>query len=193
MKRTPPEGGSSRRQYDRREVLGAVTVVGVGAVAGCVGEAEVEPISLAGERTCDVCGMIVEDHPGPVGQIHFEDDTEEGGRPAQFCSSLCTYEYRFDAEDAGRTVLETFLTDYSRVDYDVYEEAGIVHITSHVEAETFGPEATLTFVVGSDVVGAMGPAIVPFGDRENASSFVADLGGDLFGHDEIDRELVEAL
>jgi len=66
--------------------------------------------------------MIIADHPGPVGQIHFEDDEPEGGRPGQFCSSTCTYTYRFDAEDAGRTVRAAFLTDYSLVDQEVFQE-----------------------------------------------------------------------
>lgn len=178
---------------DRREVLGSIAAIGLVGLAGCTGEETVEPVSLDGELSCDVCGMIIEDHPGPVGQIHFEDDTEEGGRPAQFCSAICTYEYRFDAEDAGRTAIETFLTDYSTVDYDVYEEAGIVHITSHVGADAFGPESSLTLVIGSDSIGAMGPAIVPFGEPDDAAEFADEHGGELFDPADVDRELIEAL
>lgn len=178
---------------DRRRLLGAVAAIGIGGLAGCTGSSNVEPISLAGDRSCDRCGMIIEDHPATVGQIHFEDDSEEGGRPAQFCSGICTYGYLFDARDEGRTVLETFLTDYSSVDYDVYEEAGIVHITSHVEADAFAPESALTIVVGSDVKGAMGPALVPFSDEDDAESFTGEYGGQRYDPDEIDRELIEAM
>ncbi len=99
----------------RRALLGGVAAAGVAGLAGCAGDesASISPVSIDEDQACDQCGMIVSDHPGTVGQVHFEDDEPEGGRPAQFCSGTCTYRYRFDAEDQGRTALATFLTDYS--------------------------------------------------------------------------------
>ena len=164
----------------RRTVLTGVVAAGSVAVAGCLGGddgADVDPVSLDGERSCDQCGMIVEDYPGPVGQIHFADDEPEGGRPGQFCSSTCTYRYRFDEGDAGRDPVATFLTDYSLVDQEVFEEGDDVLFSSHVERDAFARTESLTVVAGSDVAGAMGPELIPFSADADVESFRESYGG----------------
>ena len=183
----------------RRRVLGGIAGGVPFVLAGCLGgggdgdEASIEPVSLDGERACDQCGMIVEDHPGPVGQVHFADDEPEGGRPAQFCSSVCTYTYRFDAEDAGRDPLVTFLTDYSRVDQEVFEEGSDVMFSSHVEPSAFSRSTDLTVVADSDVAGAMGPELIPFGEAADVESFVDDYGGEPLDAEAVDRGTLEGL
>ena len=179
---------------DRRALLAGVAGGVAFASAGCLGDDEagdVEPVSLDGERACDQCGMIVEDHPGPVGQIHFEDDEPEGGRPAQFCSSTCTYTYRFDAEDGGREPRVTFLTDYSRVDQEAFEEGDDVLFSSHVEADAFARTTELTVVAGSDVAGAMGPELIPFSDDADVDAFVDEYGGEPIDAESVDRATVD--
>ncbi|OYR67438.1 nitrous oxide reductase accessory protein NosL [Halorubrum ezzemoulense] len=151
------------------------------------------PVSIDDDQACDQCGMIVADHPGTVGQVHFEDDEPEGGRPAQFCSGTCTYTYRFDAADAGRTPVATFLTDYSAVDQEVFEEGGDTMFSSHVESEAFARETTLTVVARSEVIGAMGPDLVPFTDEDDVEDFVAEYGGEAMPATEVDRATLEAL
>ena len=183
------------RSTGRRRLL-----VGVGAglslaAAGCLGDegASITPISLDGERACDQCGMIIEDHPGPVGQIHFEDDEPEGGRPGQFCSSVCMYTYRFDAEDAGRTVLAAFLTDYSLVDQEVFREGSDTMFSSHVGSEAFSRTTDLTVVARSEVVGAMGPELIPFSDDDDVDAFVDEYGGEPMPAEDVERSPLEAL
>ncbi|MBP1922103.1 nitrous oxide reductase accessory protein NosL [Halorubrum alkaliphilum] len=181
---------------NRRTVLTGVSTGMALAVAGCLGgegDPDIEPIALDGERSCDQCGMIVEDHPGPVGQIHFADDEPEGGRPGQFCSSSCTYRYRFDEEDAGREPLVTFLTDYSRVDQEAFEEGSDVLFSSHVESEAFASTAHLTVVAGSDVVGSMGPELIPFSDSADVDSFQETYGGQEMDAGAVDRTVIEGL
>lgn len=181
----------------RRQLLVGLSGGAAAATAGCLGGSQedesVAPIALDGERACDQCGMIVGDHPGPVGQIHFADDEPEGGRPGQFCSSICTYTYRFDAEDEERTILETFLTDYSQVDEEVYQEGSDMRISSHVAADAQSQTSTLTVVADSEVVGAMGPALVPFGDESDATAFVDDYGGESMAAESVDSATLEAL
>lgn len=182
----------------RRVTAGFAGGVAV-AVAGCLGgddagdAGDVSPIDLDGERACDQCGMIVEDHPGPVGQIHFADDGPEGGRPGQFCSSTCTYTYRFDAEDAGRDPLATFLTDYSLVEQEVFEAGSDTMFSSHVGREAFSLTTELTVVARSEVAGAMGPELIPFSDGEDVDAFVAEYGGDPRDAEDVDRATLEAL
>ncbi|SFH31992.1 Nitrous oxide reductase accessory protein NosL [Halorubrum aquaticum] len=184
----------------RRRVLGGIASGVPLALAGCLGggaggdgEGSISPVSLDGEHACDQCGMIVRDHPGPVGQVHFADDEPEGGRPAQFCSSVCTYTYRFDAEDGGRDPLVTFLTDYSLVDQEVFEEGSDVTFSSHVESSAFSRTTELTVVAGSDVVGSMGPELVPFGEEADVEAFVAEYGGEPMDAEAVDRGTLEGL
>ncbi len=174
----------------RRLLVGCAGAIAL-ASAGCLGDDDVEPISLGGERACDVCGMIIADHPGPVGQIHFVDDEPEGGRPAQFCSSTCAYTYRFDAADAGREPLATFLTDYSLVDQAVIDHGDDVAFSSHVEADAFSSTAELTVVVGGDVIGAMGPDPIPFSDDADVDAFLAEYGGEPVDAESVDRATVD--
>lgn len=195
---TSDRSPSSRRSALGRTTLHRRTLVGVIAsagLAGCLGgfSEDPEPIALTGQRECDNCGMIVSDHPGPVGQIYFSDDDPEGGRPGQFCSSTCAYTYRFEQEDAGRTVEVMYLTDYSIVDQEVREEGGDVLFSSHVEADAFAAIDGLTVVAGSDVVGAMGPELIPFSDEGDVESFQETYGGEAFAATAVDRTLLEGL
>ncbi|ELZ42074.1 nitrous oxide reductase accessory protein NosL [Halorubrum tebenquichense] len=179
----------------RRRLLAGVAAAGAVAVAGCAGDGSnaADPVSIDDDRACDQCGMVIADHPGTVGQVHFEDDEPEGGRPAQFCSATCAYTYRFDAEDEGRTALATFLTDYSAVDQAVFEEGGDTMFSSHVESEAFGRETALTVVARSEVIGAMGPDLIPFSDEGDVDEFVAEYGGEAMPASDVDRATLEAL
>lgn len=187
---------SDRSAVSRRRLLtglgGGVAVSVAGCLGGDAGE-ETTPVSLDGERACDQCGMIIEDHPGPVGQIHFADDEPEGGRPGQFCSSTCTYTYLFDAEDEGRDPLATFLTDYSRVDYETFTEGDDTMFSSHVEREAFARITALTVVARSEVVGAMGPELIPFSDGDDVDAFVDEYGGEAMAAEDVERSTLEAV
>ena len=194
----PQRSNAIRTTVSRRRAL---TGIGGGlatAAAGCLGGSNeggesITPVSIADDQACDQCGMIIADHPGTVGQVHFEDDEPEGGRPAQFCSGTCTYTYRFDAEDDGRTPLVTFLTDYSTVEYEVYEEGSDTMLSSHTGEDAFARTTGLTVVARSEIVGAMGPDLVPFSEDADAESFVAEYGGESMPATEVDRATLEAL
>ncbi|GAB6878390.1 hypothetical protein JCM17823_06640 [Halorubrum gandharaense] len=176
-------------------LVGGCTV----AFAGCLGgddsddTVDISPIDLDGEHACDQCGMIVEDHPGPVGQIHFADAEPEGGDPGRFCSSTCTYTYRFEAEDDGRDLLATFLTDYSLVEQEVFESGSDKMFSSHVEREAFSLTTELTVVARSDITGAMGPEFIPFSDGTDIDAFVTEYGGEPYDAEDVDRAMLDAL
>ncbi|WP_418286071.1 nitrous oxide reductase accessory protein NosL [Halorubrum sp. DTA46] len=180
----------------RRRLLTGLAAGTAVAAAGCLGDDavdDVSPTALDGERACDQCGMVIEDHPGPVGQIHFADDQPEGGRPGQFCSSTCTYAYLFDAEDDGREALATFLTDYSTVDYEAFSEGDDTLFSSHVEAAAFSRLPALTVVARSEVAGAMGPELIPFSDGDDVDAFVEEYGGEAMAAEAVERATLDAL
>ncbi|MCL9813069.1 nitrous oxide reductase accessory protein NosL [Natranaeroarchaeum aerophilus] len=178
----------------RRRILAAAGGVAIGALAGCLGDDDApEPIALDDGQSCDQCGMVIEEHPGPTGQIFFEDYPDDREGPAHFCSGTCTYRYRFDAEDAGETPIVTYLTDYSGVDYSLTGDEEQPFISAHLDADDYAEETGITFVAGSDAHGAMGPDLIPFEDDGDATTFADEHGGDVVTHGEINRELLDAM
>ncbi|MFC7078112.1 nitrous oxide reductase accessory protein NosL [Haloarcula halophila] len=176
----------------RRQVLaGTATLL---ALAGCQsGGNTAEPVTIAADDNCDQCGMVISEHPGPVGQTYYRDNTPTAqDAPARFCSTTCTYRHRFAKEQQGWTPTTTYLTDYSAVDYDLRTEGMATVLSHHLGASAFAPLSALTVVANSDVEGAMGTAIVPFGDSGDAESFVKEYGGQTLPAEDIQRELVSS-
>lgn len=166
----------------------------VGSLAGCLGGPETTPapVALSGGLECDVCGMVIENHPGPSGQLFFEDEGPEGHDPPARFDSLkqCFFPYKLEHEAMGWTVTAVYVTDYSSVDYTIQTEGDTTYVSSHPEAEAFAPAAELDYLVGSDVTGAMGPDFIPFSTRADAETLQAEYGGEIVAYDEIDEGLV---
>ncbi len=185
------------RIVTRRTVLGSVGTVCLGAVAGCLDgeEASVpDAIEIDDDQDCDNCTMRIGSHPGPAGQTHYEEPTEvfDEDRPAQFCSSLCTYAFTFDNEGEAEPTV-TYLTDYSAVDYEIEDGDDAPVPTRHLEADAFGNATELTMVGDSEVEGAMGGSLIPFSDADEADDFQAEYGGELYDHDEVTQDLIMSL
>ena len=173
----------------RRELLGATAL---GLLAGCQRQTTPEPVTLDGTESCDQCGMVIGQQSGPVGETYYEDNSPAGhDPPARFCSTVCTYRHRFQTEQRGWTPAVTYLTDYSSVDSDVRETDGTAVLTQHLDASAFAPTSDLTVVVGADVEGAMGPALVPFGEVDDATAFAEEHGGQTVAATDLSREAVE--
>lgn len=183
--------------YTRRGYLLATGVTGISAVAGCLGEDEApDPISIEDDHDCAVCNMVISNHPGPSGHSFYPEDADvpvEDDGVVTFCSSVCAYKYYFEQREAGYEPLALYLTDYSSVDWDVYDEQGLKFVTAHLEAAAHADATGLQFVVESDVLGAMGESLIGFSSSDDAESFADQYGGELFDHDSISRALVEGL
>ncbi|ELY93539.1 lipoprotein NosL [Natrialba chahannaoensis JCM 10990] len=197
----------TERGTTRRTILAGVTTAAIGLAAGCLSDDEPEPVadpvSIDSEQSCDNCKMAIGNQPGPVGQLHYEDPTtvfdDDDDRPAQFCSTLCTYTFAFENEETAAPEV-TYLTDYSAVDYEVNESTGDdgegdgnYVLSSHFDADSFTPATALELVVDSDVEGAMGGSIVAFGDGDDATVFSDEYGGEHYEHEDVTQELVMSL
>ncbi|GAB7119554.1 hypothetical protein JCM9743_20180 [Natrinema sp. JCM 9743] len=116
-----PSNNGADRSVSRRTVLVGSTLTGLTALGGCLGgdenaDAEApDPITIEAGTSCDNCTMAIVDYPGPVGESFYDDAEELLGddRPAQFCSSRCTYAFTFDHEDDSEPIA-TYVTDESR-------------------------------------------------------------------------------
>jgi copper chaperone NosL len=189
---------STETDMTRRSVLALAAAGSIGAVAGCLGDdtSTPDPVALDQGQACDNCGMEVDVHPGPVGQAYYTDERpstlpegREDGR-ATFCSTWCLYKFVLEAEQRGTDATIRYATDYSTVQYDLYEDQGTTVITAHVAAGDFTPTEDLTYVVDSEVEGAMGASLIGFSEESDAERFADDHGGVLTGHGDITLETI---
>jgi nitrous oxide reductase accessory protein NosL len=194
----PDDGGSASTPgpgVGRRQVLLGGTAL-LAALAGCGSGsgAAPDPITLTTDDQCDVCGMVIPNHPGPSTQIFYADERPSGhDNPARFDSTWEAFQYNFDRLDEGWSVDAFYVTDYSSVDYSVSQEGGDSIISTHPEAEAFVDAEEVTFVVGSEVKGAMGRDLIAFSEEGDAESFSDEYGGSLTTFDDVTRETIAQL
>ncbi|MFB6121796.1 MAG: nitrous oxide reductase accessory protein NosL [Halobacteriaceae archaeon] len=112
-------------------------------------------------------------------------------QPARFDSTWEAFQFDFGRSDWERTAF--YVTDYAAVDYEVRTDEGQRLISTHPAAEAFVEADSVTFVAGSEVVGAMGKDLIGFSDAEAAASFRDQYGGSLVTLDEVTRELIASL
>jgi nitrous oxide reductase accessory protein NosL len=168
--------GKTNAGWTTRRGFVAVSAV---VLSGCLGGTgtDHEPVGLDDGSTCDACGMVIQDHPGPVAQTFYEGDFPEGrDGPAKFCSVSDMYKYHYEeVADRDISIAAQFVTDYSSVDYTVNEDS---YISSHPEREAFAHTDDVLYAVGTGVLGAMGPAIVPFSSTDEAGQFAEERDGE---------------
>jgi copper chaperone NosL len=188
--------GAGERAVSRRSVLAAAGA-GLGvALAGCGddGAAGPEPITLTEDDRCEMCGMVIPNHPGPNAQIFYADNRPAGHEnPARFCSTWEAFQFDFRRQDEGWTREAFFVTDYSSVDYEITTNAGQQFISSHPAAEAFVDATGVTFDVGSDVLGAMGRDLIGFSETADAESFAQEYGGRVVAFADVTRSMIAQL
>ncbi|ELY91742.1 NosL family protein [Natrialba hulunbeirensis JCM 10989] len=153
-------------------------------LGGCLDEDDTDlepatPTALDDGETCDACGMVIADHYGPAGQLFYAASDADSDGPAQFDSLTELLTYHEARSDQGWELRAVFVTDYSSVDYQLEDRNETPHISSHVAEETFADATGLSYVVGSDVMGAMGEEVLPFSARDDATVFADKYDGEV--------------
>lgn len=178
----------------RRTFLRAGGALATVAVAGCLGGDADTPaaITLSADATCDNCGMVISQHPGPNGQLFYaENEPVDHDPPFRYCSlKQGLFPNLLEAQQLGWTATAIYATDYSSVEYTLETEDETTYISSYTDADTFAPARDLTYVVESDVEGAMGPDFIPFSADDDATAFADEHDGDVASFDDIDEALV---
>ena len=180
----------------RRAILAGGVTLAAG-VAGCLGSdgaAAPDPVSLTESDQCEVCGMIIPNHPGPSAEIFYEDHTPSGhANPARFDSTWEAFQYDFERQNEGWSRQAFYVTDYSAVDYELITDAGDTLITTHTQADAFVAAEDVTFVAGSAVKGAMGRDLIGFSTEADAESLQAEYGGSLVTFDAVTESTIAEL
>lgn len=184
-----------RCSLSRRTVLGAGATMAVGAIAGCTGLTgggePPAPLAIEPDWSCDDCGMVISQHPGPNGQVFFRSNSPDGhDNPARFDAlKSCLFPYLRTKEREGWTAAAVYATDYSSVDYELMEGDSPT-ISSHTAAESFGDATAMWFVVESDLRGAMGKDFIPFSVEADAEALADEWNGRVVGYDDIGPALL---
>ena len=142
------------------------------------GDAQETEIPLPKELTRDAigyyCNMIVQDHPGPKGQIFLSDRSD----PIWFSSVRDTIAFTLLPEEA-KNIAAIYVNDMGRASWE------------SPEAGTWIESESAWYVIGSDRRGGMGaPEIVPFSERPAAEAFVTSHGGRVIGFADIPADSV---
>lgn len=133
-----------------------------------------KPAEPGARDRCAVCGMLVAPYPEWTAQVAFADGTS-----AFFDGSKDLFKYLLDRdrylpERRHVAILQVYVTSY----YDV----------RHI------PARQATFVTGSEVLGPMGPELVPVASMAEAEEFMRDHGGSrALRFDEITMDVIRNL
>lgn len=184
---------------NRRAVLSATVTLGAAALAGCAESTDgttqteqPEAASLTEEDSCDVCGMVIPNHPGPSSEIFYADnEPNDHPNPARFDSTWEAFQFDFARGDWTRQAF--YVTDYSSVEYEIFSDDGQQLISRHVDAASFVDARSVTFVVGSEVVGTMGEDLIAFSDETDAEAFNQEYGGDLVTFEDVTPTMISQL
>lgn len=176
----------------RRSVLRAALAAGAASLAGCAAGETPDAVTIPPDATCDVCGMVIAEHPGPSAQAFYAGQ-EPGGHPnpARFDSTWEAFGFEFEREDWNREAF--YVTDHSAVEYEIRTVEGDPVISRHVDAGSFADAAAVTFVADSAVLGTMGADLLGFSERADATSFQDEHGGELVTADEVTPALISQL
>jgi len=195
---------------ERRTFLRAsIATAGVATLAGCLASGEdgdaPDPVDLSGTKFDYQGGMEIGAHGGPNGQVFYEDETPQpaagSGASGDDHESLAWFHtlvfglfpYHFDRRERGWDAAAIYVTDYSRVDWNLNSSSDTRVMPAPTSADSFADATGLTYVGGSEVMGGMGPGLHPFSDEQEANSFAETYGGTTYAYDDVDRALVESL
>lgn len=127
-----------------------------------------QPRALTREAVGYFCGMIVEDHQGPKGQIILE----ATGETHWFTSSRDTLAF-VPLPEEPKNVAAVYVTDMGDAAWEHPETAAGVWIDAR----------TAWYVIGSEKVGGMGQSeVVPFRARLSAEDFSTEFGGQVVAY-----------
>ena len=144
----------------------AAVLVAAACLAGCAREEAALPppaaVAIPAEAVGRYCGMLVNAHEGPKGQVHLASRAQ----PVWFTSVRDTIAFTRLPEEP-RDIRAIYVSDMARSKH--YEQP---------DPDAWVEARAAWFVVDSEMRGGMGaPEAVPFSDAQSAEAFRARHGG----------------
>lgn len=139
-------------------------------------EVNTDPVTFNAGDECIVCGMLVTEWPGAKGQSI----NKQSGETLKFCSTTDLFSWWLQPEN--KTVkAQIYVHDSAKVDWDNPSDDYLID----------GRDAW--YVVGSDLMGAMGPTLVSFAEESAAQKLADERGGRLLRFDDIDLLVLQEI
>ena len=160
-------------------LLSGLPLVGLSGCGGSRGDsaANCSPRPFAADESCAVCGMTIVEYPGPKGQVCVDD----GNRSVGFCSTSDLFAWVLQPENATR-IRQAYVHDLMQTEWERPDDSAlIVARKAH-------------FVIGDPRMASMGPALVPFGERDAAKAHADELEeGRVLTYEDIDWDVLNDL
>ncbi|HBN8344686.1 TPA: nitrous oxide reductase accessory protein NosL [Pseudomonas aeruginosa] len=132
------------------------------------------PVPIASGDECHVCGMLIEEMPGPKGEAVLP------GAVRKFCSTAELFGWWLQPENRqGQARL--YVHDMSQADWRHPDDARLIDATRAY------------YVVGIQRPGGMGATLTSFADEEAATRLAAEEGGRVLRFDEIDQTVLQGV
>ena len=132
------------------------------------------PVPIASGDECHVCGMLIEEMPGPKGEAVLP------GAVRKFCSTAELFGWWLQPENRqGQARL--YVHDMSQADWRHPDDARLIDATRAY------------YVVGIQRPGGMGATLASFADEEAATRLAAEEGGRVLRFDEIDQAVLQGV
>jgi len=132
-----------------------------------------EPVPINNGDECHVCGMTINNHPGPKGQAFIRNNAT----PFKYCSTRDLFSHILQPEVRSR-ITQVYTHDMGSTAWQSPDNS----------AFTDAREAW--FVINHPKKGAMGPTLAPFAEKSAAENFIEQYGGKIVRFEDITLEMV---
>lgn len=158
----------------RAALAGLLAAVGlILLLAGC-GERETQQaaqpaVAIEPGDECHLCGMIIEEQPGPKGQLYLSRETQA----RKFCSVAEMFTFLLQPEHVER-IGAAYVHDVAAGSWAAPSD------------DAFVPAREAWYVLGHDLEGSMGHALASFRQQADAEAFAQEHGGRVLRFEQID-------
>ncbi|MCW8884306.1 MAG: nitrous oxide reductase accessory protein NosL [Motiliproteus sp.] len=147
-------------------------------LAGCQSEnkaiaKEQRPEVIHPNDACHLCGMTIQNFPGPKGQLY-----ERGNNKClKFCCTRDMFAYWLDPEHR-HNIQGAFVHDMSKTHWQKPSDQLYIDARRAI------------YVVGHNRKGALGPTLASFSNRDASHEFMKNFGGEVYIFSEISEHLI---
>ncbi len=134
------------------------------------------PVSISDGDECHVCGMTINNHPGPKGQVFIRNNAT----PFKYCSTRDLFSHILQPEVRSR-ITQIYTHDMGSTGWEAPSNAA------------FTDARQAWYVIHHPMTGAMGPTLASFAEKSAAENFREQHGGELVRFDDITLEMVATI
>lgn len=134
-----------------------------------------DPVAIHSGDECHVCGMIIQNWPGPKGEVI----NAKSGEVLKFCATTDMFSWVLQPENRNLNAA-IYVHDMSENHWDKPNDEHLIDAR------------TAWYVIGSDQMG-MGPTLASFGSEQAAQAFVQQHGGEVLTWSDITIDTLQKI